>query len=49
MDITPNPKSGIIEHLGYDWMDLESAKNADWSPYLKDAIDWALEKVEDFK
>ena len=49
VDITPNPKSGIIEHLGYEWMDLESAKNADWCPYLKDAIIWAMEKVKKAK
>ena len=46
VDITPNPKSGIIEHLGYEWMDLESAKNADWCPYLKGAIIWATEKIK---
>jgi len=47
--IVPNPKSGIIEHLGYEWMDLESAKNADWSPYLKDAVHWGIQKVKKTK
>jgi len=48
VNITPNPKSGIIEHLGYEWMDIESAKNAEWSLYLKHAIGWALEKTQEF-
>ena len=44
--IVPNPKSGIIEHLGHEWMDLKSAKNADWCPYLKDAVHWGIQKVK---
>ena len=44
--IRPNPSSGITEHTGYEWMDLESAKNAAWCSYLKDAIIWATEKVK---
>ncbi len=43
--IRPNPASGITEHLGYEWMSLSSAKNADWCPYLKDAITWAIMKI----
>jgi len=46
VEITPNPKSGIIEHLGYEWMDIESAKNADWCEYLKSAVHWAISRLE---
>tara|TARA_R110002167_G_scaffold341398_1_gene549799 strand:+ start:315 stop:755 length:441 start_codon:yes stop_codon:yes gene_type:complete len=44
--IKPNPISGITEHLGHEWLDLDTAKNADWSPYLEDAVCWAIQKVD---
>ena len=46
--IRPNPSSGITEHTGYEWMDLESAKNAGWCPYLKNSVDWALFYIKNY-
>jgi hypothetical protein len=46
--IRPNPSSGITEHTGYEWMDLQSAKNAGWCPYLKNSVDWALFYIKNY-
>jgi hypothetical protein len=29
-------------------MDLDSAKNAPWSPYLKNSVDWALFYIKNY-
>jgi len=46
--IRPNPASGITEHTGHEWMDLDSAKNALWAPYLKNSVDWGLFYIKNY-
>ena len=42
--ITPNPKSGIIEHHGAEWLDWDTMEQKVYG-YLAPAIVWARNKI----
>jgi len=44
--VRPNPESGILEHLGAEWMDWATAANGIYL-YLLPAIIWAKRRVEE--
>ena len=45
-EITRNPHSGLLEHVGYKWMLIEDCyKKAPLPNFLKPAIAWAYEKI----
>ncbi len=45
-EITRNPHSGVLEHVGYKWMLIEDCYNrAPLPSFLKPAIAWAYEKI----
>ena len=44
--IKPNPKSGIIEHMGAKWVDWDEAANQIYL-YLMPAIIWSKRRIEE--
>lgn len=40
-DIGPNPHTGIVEHLGYRWLDPQELLNDSYI-YLRPVISWAI-------
>ena len=44
-EITPNPHTGVLEHLGASWLTWHEAYNAT-KPWLAPSIEWARKIIE---